>query len=64
MFRVSGEVEYNLSVIPALCGQLRPRTSLPATPVPPPRGERGGVEDNCMSRHEVSQHRCMSEIEL
>lgn len=37
---------------------------VPATPVPPPQGERGGVEDNCMVRHEVSQHCCMSEIEL
>lgn len=61
MFRVSGEVEYNLSVIPALCGQLRPRTCHPSATS---TGWARGVEDNCMVRHEVSQHCCMSEIEL
>lgn len=59
MFRVSGEVEYNLSVILALRSQLRPR-------VPPSATSRAsvGAQGNCMDRQGVSQHRFMSGIEI
>lgn len=64
MFRVSGEVEYNHSVIPAsLCGQLRPSATLCATlchPVPPLQGDPGVEEDY----KEVSQHCFLSGIEI
>lgn len=63
MFRVSGEVEYNLSVIPALCGQLRPGATLRATQCHLHRVS-AGVEEDCMDGQEVSQHRFMSEIEI
>lgn len=62
MFRVSGEVEYNLSVIPALCGQLRPRTTLHGTRCHL-HGVSAGVEEDYMDRQDVSQQRFMSEIE-
>ena len=63
MFRVSGEVEYNLSVIPALCGQLRPRTTPCATQCHLHRVS-AGVEEDCMDRQKVSEHRFMSEMEV
>lgn len=60
MFRVSREVEYNHSVIPVLCGQLRPLTTQSATQCHRHRVSMR-VEEDCK---EVSQHRFMSEIEI
>lgn len=63
MFRVSGEVEYNLSVIPALCGRPRPRTTPRATRCHLHRVS-AGVGEDCTDRQEVSRHGFVSEIEV
>lgn len=53
MFRVSTDVKYNLSVIPAFCGQLRSSTTLFATQCHLHRVS-AGVEEDCMDRGSLS----------